>query len=152
MEVEAALLPPSIRLNASVRQYAFRALKLSPSYPVHLELGLVRSQFSKNIPITQLERIKKSILGLADLDTLEPIQYFKYPPWNRDALYTVEISDLPKDKAALAYYKSLGKGICIYTDASAILDDISTGIGAGLAAYCLDNSQSTQSRSNLGPY
>ena len=70
MEVEAALLPPSIRLNASVCQYVFRALKLSPSHPVYLELGLVGSRVSKN---TQLERIKKSILGLADLDTLEPI-------------------------------------------------------------------------------
>ena len=72
MEVETALLPPSIRLNASIHQYAFRALKLFPSHPIHLELGLVRSQSSKNIP-TQLERIKKSILGLADLDSLEPI-------------------------------------------------------------------------------
>ena len=154
MEVEAALLPPSIRLNASVHQYAFRALKLSPSHPVHLELGLVGSQFSKNIPITQLERIKKSILGLADLDTLEPIQHFKYSPWNKDTPYTVEISDLPKDKAALAHNQSisLGKGICIYTDASAIPDNASTGIGVGLAAYCLDNSQSTQRSSNLGPY
>ena len=153
MEVEAALLPPSIQLNASVHQYAFRALKLSPSHPIHLELGLVRSQSSKNIP-TQLERIKKSILGLADLDSLEPIQHFKYSPWNKDTLYTVEISDLPKDKAALAHNQSisLGKGICIYTDASAIPDDTSTGIRVGLAAYSLDNSQSTQSRSNIGPY
>ena len=99
-----------------------------------------------------MEQIKNSILGLADLDSLEPIQHFKYPPWNRDTPYTVEISDLPKDKAALAYYKSLGKGICIYTDASAIPDDVSTGIGVGLAAYCLDNSESTQSRPNLDLY
>ena len=153
MEVEAALLPPSFRLNASVHQYTFRALKLSPSHPIHQELGLVGSQSSKNI-LTQLERIKKSILGLADLDTLEPIQHFKYPPWNKDTPYTVEISDLPKDKAALAHNQSisLGKGICIYTDASAIPDDASTGIGVGLAAYCLDNSQSTQRSSNLGLY
>ena len=67
-----------------------------------------------------MERIKKSILGLADLDILEPIQHFKYPPLNRDTPYTVEISDLPKDKAALVHYKSLGKGICIYIDVSAI--------------------------------
>ena len=90
-----------------------------------------------------MEWIKNSILGLADLDSLEPIQHFQYPPWNRDTLYTVEISDLPKDKAALAYYKSLGKGICIYTDALAIPDDASTGIRVGLAAYCLGNSQNT---------
>jgi hypothetical protein len=32
MEVEAALLPPDIRLNASIRQYAFRVLKLSPNH------------------------------------------------------------------------------------------------------------------------
>ena len=64
----------------------------------------------------------------------------------------MEISDLPKDKAALVHYKSLGKGICIYTDASAIPDNASTGIGVGLAVYLPDNSQSTQSRSNLGLY
>ena len=64
----------------------------------------------------------------------------------------MEISDLPKDKAALVHYKSLGKGICIYTDASAIPDNASTGIGVGLAVHLPDNSQSTQSRSNLGPY
>ena len=40
MEVEAALLPPDIRLNASIRQYAFRALKLAPSHPIKQELGL----------------------------------------------------------------------------------------------------------------
>ena len=64
----------------------------------------------------------------------------------------MEISDLPKDKVALAHYKSLGKGICIYTDASAIPDDVSTGIRVDLAAYCLGNSQSTQIRLNLSPY
>lgn len=33
-EVEAALLPPEIRLNTSIRQYAFRARKLPANHPV----------------------------------------------------------------------------------------------------------------------
>ena len=40
MEVEAALLPPDIRLNTSIRQYTFRALKLALSHPIKQELGL----------------------------------------------------------------------------------------------------------------
>jgi hypothetical protein len=35
MEIEAALLPPRIRLNKSLCQYAFRILKLSPYYPIN---------------------------------------------------------------------------------------------------------------------
>ena len=41
MEVEAALAPPGIRLNASIRQYAFRALRLAPSHPISLEIDQV---------------------------------------------------------------------------------------------------------------
>jgi Reverse transcriptase (RNA-dependent DNA polymerase)/Endonuclease-reverse transcriptase len=48
MEVEAALQPPGIRLNTSLRKYAIRALKLAPSHPINQELfsllGIPRSK------------------------------------------------------------------------------------------------------------
>ncbi|KAF4627959.1 hypothetical protein G7Y89_g10191 [Cudoniella acicularis] len=34
MELESALPPPDIRLNNSIRRYAFRALKLPPTHPI----------------------------------------------------------------------------------------------------------------------
>jgi hypothetical protein len=34
VEVEAALPPPAVRLNTTLRQYAFRARKLPPSHPI----------------------------------------------------------------------------------------------------------------------
>jgi len=34
MEVEAGLVPPSIRLNTTIRQYAFRTFKLPEHYPI----------------------------------------------------------------------------------------------------------------------
>jgi len=37
MEVESALLPPQVRLNTNLRQYAFRMLKLSVKHPVNSE-------------------------------------------------------------------------------------------------------------------
>ena len=39
MEVEAALAPPHIRLNNTTRQYAFRALKLSPRHPIPVQIA-----------------------------------------------------------------------------------------------------------------
>ena len=42
MEVEAAVLPPRVRLNTNIRQYAFRILKLSPEHPVNMEFTKYR--------------------------------------------------------------------------------------------------------------
>ena len=89
MEVEAALPPPKVRLNTNLRQYAFRMLKLSPKHPVNSEITKYRelqedeelaARYAKPI---QIERIYTSIEGLVDTSTLEPIQHFKYAPWNR---------------------------------------------------------------------
>ena len=117
MEVEASLLPPSIRLSKSVRQYAFHALKLAPSHPINVEIARL-DPVTPARP-TQLERIRDSIQGLVDTESLEQIEYFKFPPWRRNTPYSVEICPLPKDEAR------------IYTDASSMED--STGIGVGLA-------------------
>ena len=89
MEVESALLPPKVRLNTNIRQYAFRMLQLSSKHPVNSEFTKYQqiqedeelaARFARPI---QIERIYTSIEGLVDTSTLEPIQHFKYAPWNR---------------------------------------------------------------------
>jgi hypothetical protein len=102
MEVEAALPPAHIRLNSNLCQYAFRALKLSPTHPIQEAINKPTYHLSPNTPRpippkTQLERIRHSIQELVDLDSLEHIQHFKYPPWKRITPYSVTISSLPKD-------------------------------------------------------
>jgi ribonuclease HI len=163
MEVEAALPPPEIRLNSNVCQYAFRALKLASTHPIQQELGHIpdannrttrSSRVYTKLPLTQLERIHNSIQGLVDLDCLEAIQHFKYAPWNRVTPYSVEISSLAKDKAASLHNSNLAQEsnvYTIYTDASAIPNDSSTGIGVGLVVYSNTTEQVFQSRTNLGP-
>jgi len=39
IELEAALLPPAIRLNSNIRAYAFRVLKLSLTHPINVEFS-----------------------------------------------------------------------------------------------------------------
>ena len=38
MEVEVALFPPRIRLDYSLKRYAFRALKLPKDHPIYLAI------------------------------------------------------------------------------------------------------------------
>ena len=75
MEIEAALALLSIRLSASVRRYALRALKLPNNYPINEEIKVVtlvtskspdlrfkkKSIFFKKNRLTQLSRIRDSI-------------------------------------------------------------------------------------------
>ena len=105
MEVEASLLPPSIRLSKSVRQYAFHALKLAPSHPINVEIARL-DPVTPARP-TQLERIRDSIQGLVDTESLEQIEYFKFPPWRRNTPYSVEICPLPKDEATQTHLAQL---------------------------------------------
>lgn len=161
MEVEAALMPPEIRLDATVRKYALRASKLAPHHPISEELRLPQSDLldpldsasGKIKPPTQLERIRSSIQGLAELDELETIEHFKYPPWNRTIPYSVSISSLPKDEAATEHLASLELGpsqYAIYSDASTMLD--STGVGVGVAIFGYKSpSPLYRKRLNLGP-
>jgi len=153
MEVEAALLPPNIRLDASTRQYVFRILKLALTHPINAEATL---------DSTQLDRIRKSIHSLVDIDSLEQIQHFKYPPWERDTPYTVQIDKLPKEEAALVHIKAnevknrlagTRELYSIYTDASYIPRPESTGIGIGLAMYqhtASGNKLKYQKSANIG--
>jgi hypothetical protein len=151
MEVEAALQPPSIRLNSNTRKYAIRVLKLAPNHPVKQELDKLAATYLVNQELTdpanpanepahrptlQLERIRVSIQHLADTEYLEPLQHFKYPPWNRATPYTVNISPLPKEEAATAHNSNLlqhdRNDFLIYTDASSMPGEGSTGIGVGI--------------------
>jgi len=51
----------------------------------------------------QLERIRASIQDLIYLEDLEPLRHFRFPPWNKVTPYTIDISPLPKDEAALVH-------------------------------------------------
>lgn len=79
MEVEAALEPPSVRLNACMRKYAIRTFKLAAKHPISQELSNLKNSPTPKLPV-QLERIQVSIQNLVDLDDLEPIQHFKFAP------------------------------------------------------------------------
>jgi ribonuclease HI len=152
MEVEAALQPPGIRLNTSLRKFASRVLKLAPWHPINQELASL-SDTPSSKPIAQLERIKASIQDLVDSADLEPLQHFKYPPWNRVTPYTVEISSLSKEVAAQVHNSNLHLGkddFTIYTDASAIPGESSRGVGVGIVV--LNDSQQIvyQETLNLG--
>jgi ribonuclease HI len=90
---------------------------------------------------------------LVDSADLEPLQHFKYPPWNRITPYTVDISSSSKEEAAQVHNSNphLGKDdFTIYTDASAIPGESSIGVGVGLVV--LNHSQEViyQETLNLG--
>ena len=121
MEAEAGLLPPRVRLDTSIRQYTTRALKLA-------------KVLRPSLKPTQLERIKYSIANLADLESLEAIEYFKYPPWSESPI-KVEISELPKEEATIQHLASLARAslaTTIYSNASYTPEGI--GVGVGLVA------------------
>ena len=147
MEVEAALLPPKVRLNSTIRQYAFRILKLSPKHPVFSEFTKFQqlqededlaARFTKPI---QIERIYTSIEGLVDTSTLEPIQHFKYAPWNRQIPFFVKIDNSPKDQAVINHNDQLRTITStsvksIYTDALSIPPSQGgIGVGAGFTVF-----------------
>ena len=83
----------------------------------------------------QLERIRASIQDLVNQEDLESLQHLNFPPWNKDTPYSIDISPLPKDEAALVYNTNLYLGtnkFTIYTDASSIPGEDSKGVGVGL--------------------
>ena len=150
MEVEASLLPPSIRLDKNIQQFSLRTHKLAPSHPINKELARI-DQVSRARP-TQLERIRDSIKDLADTGALEQIEHFKFPPWRRSAPYRVEISQQPKDEAALTHLTQLQEESSsdifrIYTDASSMPDSL--GVGVGFAVLC-QGRVTHQDKTNLG--
>jgi ribonuclease HI len=159
LETEAALLPPRIRLDSNLQKYAFRLQKLSPEHPINKELALfeaneieLKEQGKKTFKgHLQIRLIKESCKGLVDLETLEPIKHFKFPPWDRSAPYKVNISQHSKEETTINFIKTSEidqTTIRIYTDASYIPKK-SQGIGVGLAIIAQNQTTYTQS-SNIG--
>ena len=167
MEVEAALFPPRIRLDYSLKTYAFRALNLPRDHPIYLaiysnysldrdledyESSSIRE--SKTIRETQISRIRGSIEGLVDYNSLEPIEYYRYPPWDRVPPYSVEISSLSKEQEAKAHLAIVPRLriATIYSDASAISTPEAIGIGTGIVILDSKSPNPTYSeRTNIGP-
>ena len=149
MEVESVITPLYIRLNNSIRRYAFRLRLLSLNHLVrakYIEITDPKFNYTSDSsePTSivnrkfQLEAIIKSISTLVDFDSLEDIKPFYFPPWNREVPYTIEINSEPKDIAAIShieYLKTLYNSpvTSIYTDASSLGDG--KGIGIGLVVY-----------------
>jgi hypothetical protein len=77
MEVESILVPPKIRLNSNIRQYALRLIKLSKNHPINKELeNNRRIHQDLNRPlksILQLSRIYDSISEFTENLDLEVI-------------------------------------------------------------------------------
>ena len=168
MEVEAALPPPIVRLNNTTRKYALRVLRL-PSEHFISKAFKSRSSLSLDFPssparfkeprTTQLNRIKNSISELVDSSLLEPIKHFYFPPWNKTPPYSVKISELPKEEAALAHtssLKSFGKNdVLIYSDAS-VFPKKTTSIRTSLIVLKYNTTNKSfgkthQESTNIGP-
>ena len=159
MEIEAAILPPRLRLDTSLQKYAFRLQKLSDKHPVNQELSLLvnteRELEDQGKPTPkghlQLNNIRDSIKGLVDLQSLELIKHFQFPPWNRNAPYKVTISPLSKEETKTSFENQEQEEkttFSIFTDASNIPNK-SQGIGVGLAVLARNQIIYTRS-SNIG--
>ena len=123
MEIDASLPPTEIRLNSLVRQYAFRLAKLASDHPVNLWTNTNLRIPSDPRKLIQLERIKGSIQGLVDNESLEPLRHFFFAPWAKETPFKVIVSKRTKEEAAKAYNDSIylsqsSNSAIVYTDAS----------------------------------
>ena len=167
-------MPPSIRLNTTIRQYAFRTFKLPEQHPIRLKS--LNTQTSESVPTsptsptsqtslskatkrTQLERISDSISRFTHQYTeFESISHYYFAPWEKDTPYVVNIASLTKEEAAVVHTSTLDRfwgtnTTTIYTDASSIANDTSRGIGIGLVAKSFIKGPSTttyKSTLNIG--
>ena len=97
MEVEAALVPPLIRLDTNIQQYRTRLTRLSKNHPINQEiirnkeLLKVKKHQKYKTPLVQLDYIQRSVPNIKELD-LEVLQHFKFTPWELDIPFTVAIS------------------------------------------------------------
>ena len=148
MEVEAALPPPAVRLNASLRQYALRARRLPPHHPVRLAMEAppptLTSSDSEDSsdqlppgPPTQLSRISSSVQHVLSAPE-EQITNHSFMPWQRDLPYSVTVSPLNKEEQARAHSQTLlstlgSSFLAIYSDASS--HPSGQGIGVAIAVF-----------------
>ena len=141
IEIDALLPLIEVRLNSSVRQYAFRLAKLAPSHPVNLWTNTNLRIPSDPRKLIQLERIKGSIQGLVDNDSLEPLRLFFFAPWAKETPFKVLVSKLTKEETAKAHNNSIrlsqsSNSATVYTDASSSPE--AKGIEVGLVAFDLN--------------
>lgn len=144
MEVECAVPPPEIRIQAAIRAYALRIHKLSRDHPINQTIDEILAVNDYDTPegrettyMPHLVTIYRSINGIIKQANVEKIQHFNFPPWERSIPYTVNISPLSKDEETKAHLsilkKSHNKEIYIYTDASSNATKDNKGIGIGIA-------------------
>ena len=164
MEVEAGLVPPRIRLNASLRTYALRLFKLPESHPIcnattqaqeqqqhrfetssspakNAKTSRTSAGTSRSKRQTQLDRISESIRrfvnnGFSDFKAIRP---YYFAPWNKNTPYVVSILPLSKEEATTEHNSALERfwgtnTTAIYSDASLIADGKSKGVGVGIVA------------------
>lgn len=140
LEVESALPPPEIRMDAFIRAHAFRLRKLHCKHPVNEAIHKLLHPTEEpplNVKPLQLERIYNSISHIVDDENIGLIKPFYFRPWQRETPYTVHISKLSKSDETKEHLKALqshhSNHISIYTDASSISDKKAQGIGVGIA-------------------
>jgi hypothetical protein len=113
-EVEAAMLPPAIRLDSTLRQYAFRIYMLSSNHPLKEASRAIEAQLypdpdsdldsdatetseqrltSKMLegPLRQLQQIIKSIHNVLSPHA-EQIIYYSFWSWEGNAPYSTTLS------------------------------------------------------------
>lgn len=149
MEVEAALTPPSIRLESTTRKYALRMAKLSKTHPVNIELN----RDLKLAKSTQIKKIKKSIKSWYDEKTTEKIQNFAFPPWCSETPYSVIVSNTDKETAWKTHREIIKshhprKTTFLYTDSS--YGDESKGIGVAVVATTTTKHVNHKISQNIG--
>lgn len=150
MEVESCLLPPRVRLRATMSKFAFRMLKLAPNHPVNLEMQEKDFILPKQ---TQLSRTKSIIDDISCSTKIEKIVPLAFPPWISNPQYTVHINKETKLNMAENHEKKCSntdweRTTHIYTDDSA--HNESGGVGIRIAATNSSGQHIYQSKSNIG--
>lgn len=162
MEVEAALPPPEVRLQANLWRYATRVQKLAPNHPV--KKAIERNQYQRFTAIikglTPLERVEQAIQDFYGGHEMEEIKHFHFKPWTKKVPFSIHISKSSKEQATKEHLEALEQDknkaiIYMYSDASSMTKGL--GIGVGLTSYNLkSNSESNpgketySKKSNLG--
>ena len=147
MELEAALVPPIVRLNYSQRRYILRALKLDLKHPIRVEFEKALQSLSERYELEEtslpknpstIESIVEPIFDLVNLRKLEKIRNYYYPLWGKNIPYSITISDKPKEEEAESHIRYLNticysKAISIYTDGSQLQEGL--GVGLSIIVY-----------------
>jgi ribonuclease HI len=158
MEVEAALLPPALRMDHNLMKYALRVKRMPINHPIRIAIqrnNYQRETLEAEAP-SQLERIEASIQEFCPID-LEEINHHFFPPWCLYLPYSTQILKATKEEATKEHLASLKKWentqtLAIYSDASQLTKG--KGIGVGLIAYDLSTTPATiihQQQVNIGP-